>query len=173
MSERYQRDTIFQRIGRTVRYTILVLGGSLLMMTLAYHATLWTMSRQAPLVRSAPTPLAEEAILQGFSQDLTDLMREYLDRASREGNPSSKNFQSWSQDYFAPRASELRRRIQASPASGDALGALLAAADRMVAMAREPNQLNLRQLATDNVFDAAAAVEDQIMASSPPRRKSP
>ncbi len=173
MPELPQRNTIFHRIGRTVRYGIVVLGGSLLMMTLAYHATLWTLAREAPLVRPAPTPLAEEEILQGFSQNLTDLMREYLDRASHEGNPPSDDFQLWSRDYFGPRASEVRRRIQASPASGDALGALLAAADRMVAMAREPDQLNLRQLATDNVFDAAAAVEDRITASRPPRRKSP
>jgi hypothetical protein len=35
----------------------------------------------------------------------------------------------------------------------------------MVAMARQPDQLNLRQLATDNVFDAAAAVEDRLALS--------
>lgn len=90
-------------------------------------------------------------------------MREYLDRASRAGEPPSAAFQSWSRDSFAPRASDVRRRIHASSAAGPDMNAIRSAADRIVNMARQPEQVSLRHLATEDVFDAAAAVEDRAM----------
>lgn len=164
MPRREQRETIVHRIGRTIRYTILLLGASLLVMTLSYHVTLWYASSHTPPIRPA-SAFAEEETMQGFSQELTNLMREYLDRASREGDPPGATFQSWSRDNFAPRASDLRRRVHASSIAGAAMNALRSAADRVVTMAREPEQVTLRHLATDNVFDAAAAVEDRVMAT--------
>jgi len=135
------------------------------MMTLSYHVTLWYGSGHRQPDRLLPTRQAEKEALQGFSRELTGLMREYLDRASREGSPPSASFQSWARESFAPRASDVRRRIHASSVAGTAMNALRSAADRVVAMARQPEQVSLMHLATENVFDAAAAVKVRGMAT--------
>lgn len=165
MAQSIHSESYAHRLGRSVRYTIFLLSAGLLVMTLSYHVTLWYAQQQPPLVRPAAMGMSEPELLYALSGEMTSLMREYLDRASLEAAIPSDAFQTWSRDRFAPRASELRRRIQATTATGDALSALLTAANRMVAMARQPDQLNLRQLATDNVFDAAAAVEDRLAIS--------
>lgn len=132
-------------------------------MTVSYHITLWSVRGDVGgASSSARSDVNDENSLTLLSQRMIDLMREYLDRASGEGDTPSEGFRAWSQESFAPRASELRREIQASSSAGEAWNAMVLASDRMVAMAREPEQIHLRQLATDNVFDAAAAVENRI-----------
>lgn len=165
MSEPIPRESAFQRLGRRVRYIIVLLSSGLLVMTLSYHASLWHLRHETPPSRAAQEGVSSDESLEALSQQMIALMREYLDRASNENSSPSQAFRDWSLDAFAPRVSDLRRRIQAASSEGEAWNAMLVASDRMVAMARQPGQASLRQLATDNVFDAAAAVENRLGAT--------
>lgn len=156
------------RTGRRIRYVVLVTGTSLLAMALSYHAAQWYLRESDRPLLAPPTPASESKELQGYSQELTALVRDYLDRASREGDPPREGFIRWTADIFTPRVNELRRRIQTSRAQGPAVSTLLDASDRVAAMARQPENLGLRQTATDAVMTAAGAVEDRVTALGTP-----
>lgn len=154
--------TFAQRLGRAIRYFVVLPGAGLLTMALSYHAALWYLRGHDSFFPSAMTDTNEVEELQGFSKELTGLMREYLDRASRAGAPSDDTFVRWAKESFRPRVNELRRRLQASASSSEALNALLSASDRVSAMAGQPDVFNLRQRATDDVLEAVTAVENRV-----------
>lgn len=162
MASQHSRYSVSQRIVRSVRYTVLLLGACLLCMALSYHAVLWYLEHRDFQTAPPVLPASEAEQLRGFSKELTDLLRVYLDRISREGEPPSEEFARWAVEDFCPRVNQLRLRIQASTVFGEALNALLSASDRVYAMANQPGQVSLRQLATDNVFEATAAVESRL-----------
>ncbi|MCC6696449.1 MAG: hypothetical protein IT365_12530 [Candidatus Hydrogenedentes bacterium] len=156
------RQSLPGRTGRRIRYAVLVTGTSLLAMALSYHAAQWYLRESDRPILAPATPASEAKELQGFSQELTTLVRDYLDRAPQVGNPPGDGFVRWTADVFTPRINELRRRIQASRAQGAAVSVLLDASDRVAAMARQPENQGLRQTATDAVMNAAGAVEDRL-----------
>ena len=164
MPPKSSRQSLPVRVGRTLRYVLLVTGTSLLAMALSYHAVQWYLRGSDRSLLTAPTPASEAQELQGYSRELTSLVRDFLERASREGNSPGGGFTRWAMDIFAPRVDELRRRIQTSRAQGVAVSALLDASDRVAAMARQPEHLGMRQIATDAVMTAAGAVEDRVAA---------
>ncbi|MCC6491245.1 MAG: hypothetical protein IT364_27395 [Candidatus Hydrogenedentes bacterium] len=156
------RTSLPSRTGRRIRYAVLVTGTSLLAMALSYHAAQWYLRESDRPILAPSTPESESNELQGFSEELTSLVRDYLDRAPQEGNPPADGFVRWTADIFTPRVNELRRRIQASRSQSTAVSVLLDASDRVAAMARQPENLGLRQTATDAVMSAAGAVEDRL-----------
>jgi len=156
------RGSLSERVARNVWLTIVMMGACLMTMALSYHAALWYL-RQPPAA-SVPglAPSVEAEQLDGLSKELAALLRTYLDRIATEGSPPSQAFTRWATDSYCPRVNDLRRRIQASNATGAALSALLTASDKVYAMAKQPDQIQLRQVATENVLDAGAAVESRL-----------
>ncbi|MBX7257278.1 MAG: hypothetical protein K1Y02_13020 [Candidatus Hydrogenedentes bacterium] len=102
---------------------------------------------------------SEAELLEDLRQETKGLFNELDQRAVHEKRATpSTMFTDWLQKDFNSKLSDLRRRIQDAPLSGDSLSTLLVATDGISAWAKRPADDQLRA----NVSDAIMAAEDAV-----------
>lgn len=119
------------------------------------------------LAGSRPTPitaadLAEARELRLFSNELVEMVDEFLSRSKAVEAAQVVSYERWAELDFRPRTNDLRQRLVHSRLSNRAHTALLAAADRAVAMSASPRDPRLTQRATKAVLEALEQTEARI-----------
>lgn len=147
-------------IWRTFRFLVLLALSCTLSLVVAYFAMLALAERYLSAGRPGEALVAEGNALRQHANELVELSSEYFARYKKEkGNAV---FEQWVKQYLLPRLNELRRRLQAEPVSGDAGAGLTRAADRLAALARNPDEEYLRPLAANAVLDAVDQAEARV-----------
>ncbi len=102
---------------------------------------------------------AEE--MHRLSKDLVVLASDLFERRSTEEGETP--LEQWVQERFTPRANDLRRRMLAVTSLPEhAISGLLAALDRLSAMAAQPHREELSDAAASAVLDAITTVENYL-----------
>lgn len=120
------------------------------------------------LARSEPDPLSAMEIMEAtelrlFSNELVSLIDEFLEKGRATAGPADMaSYEQWIDRNFHPQTNDLRQRLVYSRLGGSAHTALLAAADRAVAMGAQPGDTRLRENATAAALEAAAKTESRI-----------
>lgn len=145
---------------RTFRFLVLLALSCTLSLVVAYFAMIWLAQRYLSASRPGEAIVAEGDALRRHANELVELSSEYFARYKKEkGNAV---FQKWVEQDLLPRLNELRRRLRAGPATSDAAAGMIRAADRLAALARNPDQEYLRPLAANAVLDAVQQAEERI-----------
>ncbi|GMW03184.1 MAG: hypothetical protein AMXMBFR84_43190 [Candidatus Hydrogenedentota bacterium] len=157
-------ERVFQWIGQKLIMASAAALVSLGSMAGAFWAVQWWAADRGGLLRTSAGDSDDEARqLNAATQELVALTREYLDRIEKEGGSRSEAFVLWRDRRFNPRVNDLRRRLHDSNIASNTLTELIGAADQLAAMALRPDSAELRNQATEAVFQATAAVEARIM----------
>lgn len=131
------------------------------------------------LARSAPDPISaaelrEATELRLFTNELVSLVDEFLKRGRATDGPADEAaYERWIDRSFHPKTNDLRQRLVHTKLSGRALSALLAAADRAVAMGAQPEDTHLRENATAAVLEATAKTKSRIAQMGAEKRIAP
>lgn len=119
------------------------------------------------LARSEPDPLTPGELQEAmehrlFSNELVVLVDEFLKKNEVTDPAARASYERWVQRTFRPRVNDLRQRLIHSDLSSRAHTAILAAADRVAAMAARPQDLRLRENARLAVLEAIVRSESHI-----------
>lgn len=100
--------------------------------------------------------------LRRFSNELLRLRSEFFAQATQPSATPAKGFEHWVSRSFGPKVNGFRRRMLGTGLSGEAFSALLAAADRVAAMAATPGDARIRRMASNAVLAATGEAETRI-----------
>jgi len=120
-------------------------------------------------IRREPSALigSEADQLHRLSNDVVHCMAEYLDQR-RHSNAGDIPLDAWIAAEFTPEITALRRRVLAAAIPEPAMAGLLAAVDRLAAMAAQPQRDDLREAATKAVLDAITTAESYLYSGEGP-----
>lgn len=142
-------------------YTLRWGGTSLVAMGLTYLLVGQLLAGSGP-EPVTPADLQEAKELRLFSNELVDMVEEFLVRAQAAEAAQVASYKRWAAHDFRPRTNDFRQRLVHSRLSNRAHTALLAAADRCVAMSASPRNRRLTQNATKAVLEAVEQTEARI-----------
>jgi hypothetical protein len=112
-----------------------------------------------------PVEMLEAQLLRGFSNHLVSLANSFVVRVP-EGQTIAHADRQWVDRQFRAEVNTLRLRLaEASGALGELGSTLLNAADRLAALAAQPDRQNLRERALQDVKEANEAAENHLQAS--------
>jgi len=146
---------------RPLLYTLRWGGTSFLAMALAYLLVGQLLVGARPAAVTA-AELREAKELRLFSNELVDMVDEFLARSKSAEAVQVASYARWAEQNFRPRCNDLRQRLVHSRLSNRAHTALLAAADRTVAMSASPHDSRLSERATRAVLEAVEQCEARI-----------
>ncbi len=141
-------------------------------MAASFTFVLSTLERQPSLQSSSPN-LGQATQIRQFSNELLRLTGKYLSEVPRSEAPNSDQTEAWLSSKFRPSLNDLRQRMMANPNSSAALAGLLAASDRVAAMAVRPSDIAPRGPAANAVLDACVNAERTISAMGLQRKTAP
>ncbi len=150
------------QIVRGLLFLAVLLIACLATMTLSFLLVRHLGRNAATEAAPGPAVVNQATRLNGWANELLALTAEYLDLVEAQSGPLSEPFRVSLTEDFGPRVNDLRRRMQVAPGAPEGLSALLAASDKVAAMAKHPEQDQLRQDAVTAVLDATDAVEARV-----------
>jgi hypothetical protein len=150
------------QIARGLLFLGVLLVACLATMTLSFYLVRHLGGNAATEATPSPAVVDQATRLNGWANELLALTAEYLDLVEAESGSPSEPFRVRLAEDFGPRVNDLRRRMQAASGAPEGLSALLAASDKVAAMAKHPEQDQLRQDAVAAVLDVADAVETRV-----------
>lgn len=138
----------------------LALSGCVAAMGFSYYLVRFQ-ARSEKMRAPRPERILRARQLRAWSNELVLLTNDFL--AEAPAVPLSTASQAWVRGRFLPRALGLRRRIAAETASsGPSRTALLHAADRLLSLARYPEDTALRRAVLADVHRAATRTEQYL-----------
>lgn len=137
-------------------------GTPILAMGLTYLLVGQLLAGSTPAAPVTTADLREAKELRLFSNELVHMLDELFARANSTERPEVASYQRWADEDFRPRTNDLRQRLIHSELSSRAHTALLAGADRTVAMSANPHDSRLTQHATRAVLEAVEQSEARI-----------
>jgi len=142
-------------------YTLRWGGTSFIAMALTYLLVgqLLVGARPAPV---SAAELREATELRLFSNELVDMVEEFLARTKSAKAGQAAAYERWAEQDFRPRGNDFRQRLIHSKLNNRAHTALLAAADRTVAMSASPHDSRLSQSAKRAALEAVKLCESHI-----------
>ena len=147
---------------RKLVYGAALISISLLCMAVAFTAVRMVGGTGARRQADTESARAQSESMRAMANELAQLTTLFLDEARKRPINGEEAFFSWLERDYKPALNDLRRRLLATRLPDTPSGVLLAALDRVMEMAANPDRADLRVIATDQVLEANTTVETYL-----------